>query len=190
MRRRIITTLLVTVPLATGLVQLRAIGPVPATVLVVLTLAVSIALRPAARTVDGLWPPASPDRRPGGRRDVTDLAWAAYTRDGTTTSRVLHRVRLIAAHRLATRGVLWDGRPGAGAQGWGATHTDGPEHRARAAALLGPDVLAGLTSTTAVTARTLEIWFHALDALVAAPEAGPPPSARVPAAPPTARRTP
>ncbi|MEG3613646.1 hypothetical protein [Isoptericola haloaureus] len=95
------------------------------------------------------WPQPPTEERHGARRDVSDLGWAAFTRDGRVSPRVTRRVQALAARRLAAHGV---------------DLTD-PDQRPDAARLLGPDTLAGLTSDTPPTARTLHQWLDALDRL-------------------------
>ncbi|GAB2469831.1 hypothetical protein [Xylanimonas ulmi] len=119
---------------------------------------------------DEPWPRPPTEARPGARADVSELGWAAFTRDGHVTERVLRRVRAIAAHRLAAHGVLWDGVPRDEPTGWGHGPHDAASHRERAEALLGAAVLTGLTTRRPVSPRTLETWFSALDHLVEAPD--------------------
>ncbi|QAY71016.1 hypothetical protein [Xylanimonas protaetiae] len=166
-------SILVVVLAATVGVLLVAVGgaDVPhAVLLVVLALAGFLALG-GLPSLDAPWPKPPTENRPGGRKDVSELSWAAFTRDGLVTERVLRRVRLIAARRLADHGVLWDGRLGTDLDGWGRDDRDAAEHREQAAALLGPDLLASLSTARAVTPRALEAWFRELDRLVEAPAA-------------------
>ncbi|PFG43188.1 hypothetical protein ATJ88_1872 [Isoptericola jiangsuensis] len=95
------------------------------------------------------WPAPPDETRHGARHDLSDLGWAAFTRDGRVSARVTRRVHAIATHRLAHHGI----------------DLDDPTHHPRAARLLGPDVLAGLTSRRPPTPRTLHHWLDALDDL-------------------------
>lgn len=126
------------------------------------------------------WPRDPRQDRPGGRTDVAELSWAAFTRNGLVTERVLRRVRAIAARRLAAHGVLWDGNlpqhtfrhgvrePEAVSRlrGWGTGPADAAEHLQRARDLLGASTADDLTTARAATPRTLDHWFRVLDALV------------------------
>ncbi|QAY62657.1 hypothetical protein ET495_04600 [Xylanimonas allomyrinae] len=117
------------------------------------------------------WPRPPAEARPGARKDLSELGWAAFTRDGRVTERVLRRVRAIAARRLAAHGVLWDGLLHPDLSGWGHGPHDADDHHARAEALLGRELLADLTTRRSLSPRTLETWFSALDRLVEAPDA-------------------
>jgi hypothetical protein len=152
----------------TALVLVRLIDIPHAAVLVVLVVAASLVA--AHPRTDEPWPRPPAEDRPGGRKDLSELAWAAFSRDGLVTERVLHRVRRIAARRLATRGILWDGRLGGGLDGWGRDERDAADHRARAADLLGADLLAALSTARAVPPRTLDSWFRVLDRLGETPD--------------------
>jgi hypothetical protein len=167
--RRAAWTVLAGGLLAAGLVTIHAIDLPRAVILVIVLLAVSLTLG-LAPAIDEPWPNPAPERRAGGRTDVSELAWAAYTRDGMITERVLRRVRRCAAQRLATHGVLWDARPGDGTDGWGHDDSDALQHRDRAAELLGPALLTALAAARTVAPRTLESWLRALDTLVVAPD--------------------
>ncbi|MCL1870662.1 MAG: hypothetical protein FWF90_09660 [Promicromonosporaceae bacterium] len=118
---------------------------------------------------DRLWPGAPREDRPGGRSGVSELGWAAFTRDGMTTEHVLRRVRALAVHRLALHGVVWDGARSDDLAHWGRDGRDSAAHREHAEALLGRDVVAGLTSAHQASPHMLEIWFRSLDHLVEAP---------------------
>ncbi|GAA1985551.1 hypothetical protein GCM10009718_23620 [Isoptericola halotolerans] len=99
------------------------------------------------------WAPAPSEQRHGARHDVTDLGWAALTRDGRVSARVTRRVTAIAAHRLAPHGIdLAD-----------------PTHRDAAAALLGPDVIDQIRSRRPPTPRTLHRWLDALERIPPTP---------------------
>lgn len=99
------------------------------------------------------WPPPPTARRHGARLDVTDLGWAALTRDGRVSARVTRRVTALAAHRLAPHGIdLAD-----------------PAHHHAAAALLGHDVVDQIRSRRAPTPRALHHWLDALDRIPPAP---------------------
>ncbi|PZR51987.1 hypothetical protein DNL40_14325 [Xylanimonas oleitrophica] len=120
------------------------------------------------------WDDPPRHERPGGRRDVSELGWAAFTRDGHVTERVLRRVRGIATARLATHQVRWDGlvrEPSQVLAGWGHGPTDATTHRDRALHLLDPEVVQSLETARQVDPRTLQTWITALDRLVAAPDA-------------------
>ncbi|WP_402465469.1 hypothetical protein [Isoptericola aurantiacus] len=99
------------------------------------------------------WPTAPDEQRDGARRDVSDLGWAAFTRDGRVSPRVTRRVATLAAARLAHHGI----------------DPDDPAQHARAAEILGADVLDGLRSTHPPTPRTLHHWLDALDRLTDPP---------------------
>lgn len=107
------------------------------------------------------WPEPPTERRHGARHDVTDLGWAALTRDGHVSARVTRRVFAIAGHRLAPHGIdLAD-----------------PEHRDAAAALLDPHVVDQLRSRRPPTPRTLHRWLDALERIPPdAPHPGRPPA--------------
>jgi hypothetical protein len=135
------------------------------------------------------WPRPPLFQRPGGRLDVAELSWVAFTKEGAISEKVVQRLRTIAAHRLAAHGVSWTGElpplrsSGSGAQlshddaetriakrnpeltGWGTGPQNAAQHREKAARLLGRAVLGGLTSPSPVSPRQLESWFAALDSL-------------------------
>jgi hypothetical protein len=115
---------------------------------------------------DPSWPAAPVLPHAGARTDLSDLAWAAVTRDGMVTDRVLRRARAIAARRLLVHGVRWDGSVSGDDPdlGWG-NDSDAGAHRARAGELLGPGVVQALTTARSVSPRILETWFVALDRL-------------------------
>lgn len=97
------------------------------------------------------WPAPPDERRHGARHDLSDLGWAAFTRDGRVSARITHRVHHLATRRLAQHGIdLHD-----------------PTQHPAAAHLLGTDVLTGLTSRRPPTPRTLHHWLDALDNLPA-----------------------
>jgi lysylphosphatidylglycerol synthetase-like protein (DUF2156 family) len=120
------------------------------------------------------WPSEPRYVRPGGRADLSELAWAAFSRQGRVTDRMLRRVRVIAKHRLAAHAVVWDGLVRTPSEppddGWGEVPADARAHRARAVDLLGPSVVQSLTTAREVTPRTLEAWFRALDSLADDPQ--------------------
>ncbi|NNU26271.1 hypothetical protein [Isoptericola sediminis] len=129
----------------------------------VLLPAALLALRQAWAALDdgdhADWPPPPTEERHGARRDVSDLAWAAFTRNGRVSPRVTRRVRELAAHRLRARGI----------------DPHDPDRYDDAAALLGADTLAGLLSPEPPTARTLHRWLDDLDRLTTdAPPSGRP----------------
>jgi hypothetical protein len=99
------------------------------------------------------WPEPPDETRHGARHDLSDLGWAAFTRDGRVSARVTRRVHAVATHRLAPHGI----------------HLDDPTHHAAAAHLLGTDVVTGLTSRRPPTPRTLHHWLDALDHLPTPP---------------------
>ncbi|ACZ30806.1 hypothetical protein Xcel_1786 [Xylanimonas cellulosilytica DSM 15894] len=154
---------------AAMLVGIGAVDVTRAAVLVIVVLAVSLILGMLPGTDPG-WPRPPAEDRPGGRKDLSELAWAALTRDGHVAERVLRRVRRIAARRLADHGIVWDGRLGDGLDGWGRDERDAATHHTRAAALLGAETFTGLTTARAVSPRTLQTWFRVLDRLVETPD--------------------
>ncbi|MCK0115423.1 hypothetical protein MWU57_00100 [Isoptericola sp. S6320L] len=105
----------------------------------------------AWRTIDdgaeAAWPAPPAERRHGARHDVTDLGWAAFTRDGRVSARITRRVHAIAQHRLAPHGI---------------DLTD-PHHRDAAATILGTDVVDQLRSRRPPTPRTLHRWLDAVE---------------------------
>ncbi|WP_277210350.1 hypothetical protein [Isoptericola croceus] len=113
------------------------------------------------RGAESPWPDPPTERRHGARHDVTDLGWAALTRDGRVSARVTRRVSAIAGHRLAHHGIdLAD-----------------PRHRDAAAALLGPDVVDQIRSRRPPIPRTLHHWLDALERIPPdAPRPGRPPA--------------
>ena len=165
---RVLGVALVTAAAGTGLLLIRAIDVPRAVVLVVLVVAASLVA--AQPRDDPEWPKVPREQRAGGRKDLSELAWAAFTRDGLVTSRVLHRTRRIVSRRLAAHGILWDGRLDGGLDGWGHDARDAADHRGRAESLLGRDVLAGLCTARAATPQTLETWFRVLDRLDETPD--------------------
>jgi|GEM_PF-5094401 len=58
-----------------------------------------------------IWPPAVPasprlpelpfHSHPGGRRDLSDLSWSAFERDGRVSAKVVARVRAVAQSAIA-----------------------------------------------------------------------------------------
>lgn len=163
MTGRVILLALGAAAVGAALVLIRTIDVAHAVVFVVLVVAASLVV--ARPRWDPGWPKPPAEERPGGRKDLSELAWAAFNRDGLVTERVLARARRIASRRLATHGILWDGRLGDGTDGWGRDARDAAEHRERAATLLGADVLADLSTARTATPHTLETWFRALDQL-------------------------
>ncbi|WP_418276864.1 hypothetical protein ACNHYB_02855 [Isoptericola jiangsuensis] len=138
-----------TLLVALALAATDAVDPVHA-----LTLAAALlACRHAWKALDdgrqARWPAPPAEQRHGAREDVTDLGWAAFTRDGRVSTRVTRRVHALATHRLAAHGV----------------HLDDPTHHHAAAQLLGADVLDGIRSRRPPTARTLHHWLDAIDHL-------------------------
>jgi hypothetical protein len=104
--------------------------------------------------VQARWPAPPEESRHGGRADISELGWAAFTRDGRVSARITHRVRALASRRLAAHGVDLD---------------DPGQHRA-AARLLGDDVVTGLVDRSPPTARTLHRWLDAIDSLTPEPQ--------------------
>lgn len=170
--------------LATLLAVTRALTPWDAAALAGIAFGLWFVTRPYLRS-EVAWPKDPRPERPGGRADVAQLSWTAFTRNGLVTERVLRRMRAIAARRLAVHGVLWDGRlpeyafhdgprnaaaAAANVRGWGTGPQDAAEHKQRARDLLGAAMVDELSTARAVTPRTLDHWFRALDALVAAPD--------------------
>ena len=158
----------------------RMLSPWNALALAAVAFTLWLVTRPYERT-DVPWPEEPRSDRPGGRTDVAELSWTAFTRNGLVTERVLRRVRAIAARRLAAHGVLWDGAVHQGApdlRGWGTGPADAAEHRRRARELLGAATLDALSTARAATPRTLDHWLGALDALVVAPDDSRPDNSR------------
>jgi len=133
--------------------------------------------RPYFRAVPP-WPAAPRIERLGGRLDVAELSWMAFTRDGKVTTKVVQRVRNVASRRLAVHGVLWNGQPtfkNAEADplaAWGTGPEDATEHRQRAAELLGFKMVNSLCAATEISPRILESWINALDNLAVTPTTG------------------
>lgn len=131
----------------------------------VLLPSVALVIWHAWRAVDdgtqATWPDPPTEQRHGARHDVTDLGWAAFTRDGRVSARITRRVHAIAQHRLAPHGI---------------DLTD-PRHRDDAAALLGPDVVDQIRSRQPPTPRTLHRWLDAIETVPpAAQRTGRPPA--------------
>ena len=111
-------------------------------------------------------------RRPGSRRDVTDLAWLATTRDGRVSPRVMEHARALFRARL---GLGWeDTSDGATSSGVvpplsvrGESFDD--KELARIGAVLGPGVARGLGSRFPPTLATLSSWLRTLDAATSSP---------------------
>ncbi|WP_425953660.1 hypothetical protein [Xylanimonas sp. McL0601] len=168
-RRRVIVATVVLALAAAGLALSGWLDTPHAAVLAAVALVAYLAYQ-SVPPRDEAWPKPPAEARPGARLDVSELGWAAFSRDGSVTERVLRRVRGIASRRLAVHGVLWDGLVHDDLSGWGRGPGDAAEHHARAEQLLGRDVLAGLSTWRAAHPRTLETWFSALDRLVDAPD--------------------
>ncbi len=165
--------------LAALAVFVRAVTFWNAVPLALLAFTIWFATRPSFR-VDPAWPREPRHDRPGGRADVAELSWTAFTRNGMVTERVLRRVRGIAARRLAAHGILWDGSlpqytfegsheaaaAAAPLHGWGTGMADAAEHKQRARDLLGAELIDELSTARAASPRTLDHWFRTLDALV------------------------
>lgn len=96
---------------------------------------------------ESAWPAPPTEQRHGARHDVTDLGWAALTRDGHVSARITRRVTALAQHRLAPHGI---------------DLTD-PRHHDDAAALLGADVLDQIRSRRPPTPRSLHRWLDAIE---------------------------
>ncbi|WP_125775964.1 hypothetical protein [Antribacter gilvus] len=112
---------------------------------------VGLAKATEQREDDPQWPRHTEAVRAGGRHDVSDLGWSTFGRDGLVTDRVVDRVREIARARLRVLGV----------------DPSDPAQQAEIERLLGPAVVAGLSSRTPPTARTLQTWLDAIDRLAA-----------------------
>ncbi len=162
-RRAVAPTVLVLLG-ATTLPALGApVAPVLALAGALLSTVVLWAALPAAE--DAHWPALPARSRDGARRDVTELGWAILSRDGRVSPRAAHRVRALAARRLAERGTRF-GEPAA-------------EH------LLGPSTARGMQALVEQrrppTPRELEAWLTVLERLA------PPRPATLPV--PTTHRT-
>ena len=88
-------------------------------------------------------------RYAGGRDTVSDLSWQVFDENRRASARIVRRTSDLAAARLALLGV---------------DATD-PAQRDEVERLLGTSVAAGLTSNQPPTARTLQTWLDAIDAL-------------------------
>lgn len=95
------------------------------------------------------WPEHSFGSRAGGRDTVSDLSWQVFDENRRASARIVRRTSDLAAARLALLGV---------------DATD-PAQRDEVERLLGTSVAAGLTSNQPPTARTLQTWLDAIDAL-------------------------
>ncbi|GAA4726919.1 hypothetical protein GCM10023216_17120 [Isoptericola chiayiensis] len=139
--------------LATGaallLAATRTLDPAHALLLPAALLATWYAWRALDHGDEARWPQPPDQTRDGARHDVSDLGWAAFTRDGRVAARVTRRVHALATHRLAQHGI----------------DLDDPTHHAAAAHLLGDDVLTGIRSRRPPTPRTLHHWLDTLDRL-------------------------
>lgn len=95
------------------------------------------------------WPARRFAARAGGRNGVSDLAWQVFDPDRRVQSRVVERVRKLAAARLALLGVdVYD-----------------PAQQAKVERMLGRSVAQGLAAGKRPTARTLQLWLDAIDRL-------------------------
>jgi hypothetical protein len=163
--------------------------------LVVRNLLTGSELRPAARSgLEDDWPKPVKFAPLGRRMDVSELSWAALTRTGHVSPRLLRRLRHITAQRLASHGVVYSGKtpPPQAAQpgglptapsaspspaspspssplhllGWGTNAQDAAAHQSRAVALLGQQVVEGLTQRQYATPRQVNLWLNAIDGLI------------------------
>lgn len=146
------TLLVVTLTALTAGVLLAALGvldPVHAALLVVAVGTVTYVWRTLDEGEDPSWPPTPEPRRAGARKDVSELGWATFTRSGAVGHRMRARVVALATARLAEHGIdLADDRD-----------------NADAARLLGPDVVAGLTSRGDATRTQVDRWLDAVERL-------------------------
>ncbi|CAM3943837.1 hypothetical protein [Isoptericola cucumis] len=148
------TLLLTTLPaLAAGglLAGLGVLDAVHAALLVVVVAAVVYVWRTLEEGEDAGWPPVPEARRAGARNDVSELGWATFTRNGAVGNRMRARIVALAAARLAEHGV--------------DLGADGPGDRAAAERLLGPDVVATMTSRGEATRAQVERWLDAVERL-------------------------
>jgi hypothetical protein len=84
--------------------------------------------------------------RAGTRREVSDLTWSAFRRDGRMSDNITRRLRRLAERRLRDRGI-------------------GPADGERAAALLGADLVAGLNAPEPPYPRQFTRWLDRLERL-------------------------
>ncbi|GHH77539.1 hypothetical protein [Promicromonospora soli] len=161
--RRVTTVTILAGLTAAGLVFWQILNPWHATAAAALAIAMSILWSGTDATIDDPeWPHRASATRAGGRHDVSDLGWAAFSRDGRVTDRVVRRIRALAADRLRAHGV---------------DPTD-PAAQPDAERLLGARVLRQLLSYEPPTARTVQIWLDAIERLGPAPTSthAPPPA--------------
>ncbi len=95
------------------------------------------------------WPDHAFGSRAGGRDGVSDLSWQVFDEGRTASARIVRRTRDLAAARLALLGV----------------DAGDPAQHDEVERLLGVSVAAGLASDDPPTARTLQTWLDAIDAL-------------------------
>lgn len=132
---------------ALGVALAGWLDPVHAVLLATVATVVVLVWRRLDDGAEEPWPDPPEETRPGARHDVSELGWAAFTRSGEVSQRVVRRVRALAVARLARHGV---------------DATD-PAQAADVERLLGPDVAAGLASGRAPTARVLDGWLAAVE---------------------------
>jgi hypothetical protein len=120
--------------------------------LVVLVIGLAWTALPAGQEYE--WPRATVDEAAGSRREISALTWSFVGRDGRVAEPAVRRLRLVAARRLARRGVVVPGgishlsRVPAFGSPDGAQEPDGAAHdeaARRARELLGDRAWATLT---------------------------------------------
>lgn len=99
--------------------------------------------------LDEGWADHSFGSRDGGRGDVSDLSWQVFGEGRQVSARIVRRTRDLATARLDLLGV----------------DAHDPARRDEVERLLGASVVAGLGSDELPTARTLQTWLDAIDAL-------------------------
>ena len=147
--RGLVVRALLVVALGAVLGLTGVLDPTHALLLACLLLAAVLVQARRPEPADEGWPDRSFGSRAGGRDAVSDLAWQVFDEDRRASVRVVRRVRELATARLALLGV---------------DATD-PARRGEVERLLGPRVAAGLASDAPPTARTLQTWLDAIDAL-------------------------
>ncbi|MCU1431450.1 MAG: hypothetical protein JWP95_555 [Actinotalea sp.] len=124
------------------------------------------------------WPQAQVEEAEGSRREISALTWSFVGRDGRVAEPAVRRLRVVAARRLARRGVVLPG---------GITHRSrdvGPEDEPhlRARELLGDRAWATLTGPGGWLPSLADIdqCLHAIEALAPGGPAPSPPQRRRP----------